>query len=304
MINSLTKEQESKFPEYVKKWVQKGTEHEMPPEDEIKSIIGRVYEKIGVEIPPIHIVDSPVEAVKMAKGYGATDTSFVWMNHDCDSAAFFDFFNSEVPEVKGIERETQLSIDMTKLGWTLFYDEVCIVTKKPVVHFESPLEDGDGVKACHNINGPAIDFGKNNPSNVYIVGGVVVDPYVVENPEKITVGDIEAEENAEIRRVKIDQYGQSRYLKDARAEVVSEDDFGTLYIKNLGDDEPLMMVKVINSTAEPDGTFKDYFIRVDPNAYGGIKTARAAIASTWRNKDGSLMFADPDDYCDQLVAQT
>ena len=108
----------------------------------------------------------------------------------------------------------------------------------------------------------------------------------------------------EVRRVKIDQYGQSRYLQDTGAEVVAEDDFGVLYRKSLGDDEALMMVKVVNSTPEPDGTFKDYFIRVDPNAYGGLKTARAAIASTWRNEDESLMFDDPNDYCDQLVAQT
>jgi hypothetical protein len=49
-----------------------------------------------------------------------------------------------------------------------------------------------------------------------------------------------------------------------------------------------MMVKVVNSTQEPDGTFKDYFIRVDPNAYGGLKTARQAIASTWRDEDNCI----------------
>ena len=59
-----------------------------------------------------------------------------------------------------------------------------------------------------------------------------------------------------------------------------------------------MMVKVVNSTIEPDGTYKDYFIRVSPNAYGGLKTARAAVASTWRNNDAerSLVFKNPEDY--------
>ena len=154
------------------------------------------------------------------------------------------------------------------------------------------------------MNGPAIDFGKDDDSNVYAIRGVIVERYVVENPEKITVADIESEKNLEVRRVKIDQYGQSRYLNDSGAVVVNSDDFGVLYRKELPGDEPLMMVKVVNSTMEPDGTFKDYFIRVDPNAYGGLKTARAAVASTWRNEDNSMMFETPEQYCDQLQVQT
>ena len=116
--------------------------------------------------------------------------------------------------------------------------------------------------------------------------------------------DIENERNIEIRRVKINRYGQERYLLDSDARIVAEDDFGILYRKTFFDDEPLMMVKVVNSTPEPDGTFKDYFLRVDPNAYGGLKTARAAVASTWRHKDGSLVFENPEDYCDNLIKES
>lgn len=303
MVEKLTEEQKSKMVEYANEGIQKGLSSEMPPLSEIESIVGRVYTKLGLETPPIHVADSPYRALK---DYPGTSNEFVWMNHSIESAMFFKFFKEEVPEVKGIEESTELVCDMSKLGWTLFYDEICIVTKKPVVHMEVPNQDivaGD-IKMCHNLDGPAIDFGKGDPSNVYMIAGVVVEPYVVENPEQITPLDIEGETNAEVRRVKIDQYGQSRYLQDTGAEVVAEDDFGVLYRKSLGDDEALMMVKVVNSTPEPDGTFKDYFIRVDPNAYGGLKTARAAIASTWRNEDESLMFDDPNDYCDQLVAQT
>lgn len=44
------------------------------------------------------------------------------------------------------------------------------------------------------------------------------------------------------------------------------------------------------------GSFRDYFLRVDPHAYGRITTARAAVASTWRNGDGSLFFKAPEEY--------
>jgi hypothetical protein len=45
----------------------------------------------------------------------------------------------------------------------------------------------------------------------------------------------------------------------------------------MGGDEDVKVVKVINSTAEPDGTFKDYFLRVPP----GTRTARAGVAWTF-----------------------
>lgn len=306
MLNKLTKKQEAKLDQYANKWIQKGVDNQFPSEERVTEIITAFYENAGEKTPPIKIVDSPSKAIALAKKMGAKedDIQFAWMNHDAGSIGFYEFFHKET-KVKEID-VADLFIAGSELGWTLFFDEVCIVCRKPTVYFETPNENlvAGTVSVLHRMNGPAIDYGKGDKSNVYAVGGVIVEPYVVDNPEKITVADIEKESNAEVRRVKIDQYGQSRYLQDSGAEVVNEDDFGTLYRKNLGDDEPLMMVKVVNSTQEPDGTFKDYFIRVDPNAYGGLKTARQAIASTWRNEDGSMMFENADEYCDQLVAQS
>jgi hypothetical protein len=37
------------------------------------------------------------------------------------------------------------------------------------------------------------------------------------------------------------------------------------------------MVKVVNSTPKPDGTYKDYFLRVPPT----VRTAREAVAWTF-----------------------
>jgi hypothetical protein len=128
------------------------------------------------------------------------------------------------------------------------------------------------------------------------VNGVRVPAHVVESPEKMTADQIEKETNLEVRRVMIDAYGREKFILDSNSKIVHSDDFGVLYRKDLVDDEALMMVKVVNSTPEPDGSFKDYFIRVDPNAYAGLKTARAAVASTWRKEDGSMLFENPDDY--------
>jgi len=107
--------------------------------------------------------------------------------------------------------------------------------------------------------------------------GVSVPEYVVCRPHEITAAGIDAEKNAEVRRVMIERYGQARYLVDSGAQKIHDDDFGVLYRKELPGDEPIVMVKVVNSTAEPDGTFKDYFLRVPPD----ITTARAAVAWTF-----------------------
>jgi hypothetical protein len=306
MIENLTKNQVEQMDKYANEWIQKGISSVFPSKERVHQIIDAFYKNAGEKTPEIHIVDSPSKAIKLAKQLGAPEEEikFSWMHHNAGSVAFYEFFRKEVG-VKDIE-VNQLFVDGMELGWTLFFDAACIVCKKPNVYFEQKHEDirAGNVTNLHRMNGPAIDFGKDDKSNVYAIRGVIVERYVVENPEKITVADIESEKNIEVRRVKIDQYGQSRYLNESGAVVVNSDDFGVLYRKDIPDDEPLMMVKVVNSTMEPDGTFKDYFIRVDPNAYGGLKTARAAVASTWRNEDNSLMFESPEQYCDQLQVQT
>ena len=134
----------------------------------------------------------------------------------------------------------------------------------------------------HSASGPA--FVWLNDVRDFYWHGVRVDSYVVENPERITVADIEAETNAEVRRVKIEHFGQGRYLIDSGALEIQRDDYGILFRKEVPGDEPLVMVKVVNATPEPDGSFKDYFLRVPPT----MQTAREAVA--W-------MFGKaPDDY--------
>lgn len=211
--------------------------------------------------------------------------------------AYYDFLKKH-PEISDNKDETIKSmipkvaplIELTsKCGWWTPLNDVVIIQKKA----ESFSLDDQG--RLNNINGPAVSFGKDSQCNVYAVRGVRVTKKIIDRD--YTYKDIDTESNAEVRRVMIELYGQDKYIIDSKATVVHSDDFGTLYRKELEGDEPLMMVKVVNSTPEPDGSYKDYWIRVDPNAYGGLKTARAAVASTFRNpEDGSLMFASPDDY--------
>lgn len=185
-------------------------------------------------------------------------------------------------KIKGLDDLLTLG----ETGWIWFFRNTVILTERPVTL------KLDTTNRPHGIDGPAIEYADGFSiwawKGMRVPKEVILGDYTVENIDK--------EENAEIRRVMVDKYGQAKYLLDSGAKKVHEDDFGVLYSKELPGDEVLMMVKVVNSTPEPDGSYKDYFIRVDPRAYGGLKTARAAVASTWRQSDGKLVYEKPEDY--------
>ena len=151
-------------------------------------------------------------------------------------------------------------------GWRFIHDDFCIVCDRP------EILTVDSENRPHNDTGPFCRW--RDGTALYAVHGVRVPWDIIEHPASITVARIDAEQNAEFRRVMIERYGQSRFLVDGGAKVIASDDYGTLYRRELAGDEPIVMVKVVNSTAELDGSFKDYFIRVPQT----VKTAREAVA--------------------------
>lgn len=80
--------------------------------------------------------------------------------------------------------------------------------------------------------------------------------------------------------------------REGALERLGTDDFGTLFRRRMPEElEPLMFVEVLNSTPEPDGSFRNYVLRVPPD----VSTPREAVAWTF----GTI---DPEDY--QPVRET
>lgn len=127
----------------------------------------------------------------------------------------------------------------------------------------------------HNPDGAALEF--RDGFKVYAINGIVLPPDAILAPHKLQIAEIEKQENVEVRRILIQQYGMERYLQDSGAEQIDIDEYGVLYRKSLPTDEPIVVVKVINATPEPDGTYKYYFLRVPPH----MTSARAAVAWTF-----------------------
>ena len=183
------------------------------------------------------------------------------------------------------------------LHWT---DETLLWVAKPKVHVELV----NNQRRLHNDTYAALE---SDVENLYFWHGVMVPAFVVVRPDWITLKHIDMEDNAEIRRVMIERFGTARYVKESGAKVVHELPKNyyvsglagsRLMLKERPNDSPIVMIECVNSTAESDGTFKTYYLRVQPDAYDGeaSKDAHAAMTSTWRNKDGSLYFKAKHDY--------
>jgi hypothetical protein len=103
--------------------------------------------------------------------------------------------------------------------------------------------------------------------------GINVDRRIAFYPETIRIDEILAENNAERRRVLLDRYGFSRFLKDARAETLDRDsDPGgerqLLRVKLPGDEDLVAMSCFCPSTR------RQYMLRVPP----AMLTCRQAAA--------------------------
>ena len=131
------------------------------------------------------------------------------------------------------------------------------------------VSDRPSVLLVDSQNRPHCDTG---PSHVwrdgwslYYYHGIAIPrgkAWIITNPEQITALSIDAEENAEIRRVMVEKYGAGRYLQETGAQEVQRDAYGILLKKQIGN-ETLLSVRVVNSTPEPDGTLsKDDVMRI------------------------------------------
>ena len=193
--------------------------------------------------------------------------------HDASWLAFYRYFK----EVCQLDDQTRKLAGLWELaqsaGWALPHANICWVSERHNVL----VRDDRG--RLSNLAGPACAY----PDGwaIYAVHGVRVPADVIETAaDKFTRERILEEPNAEIRRVLIERVGHERFLSLTEAKPIHDDRCGKLYRINLPNDEPIVLIEVVNSTPEPEGYFKHYFLRVPPQ----IATAREAVAWTFGMK--------------------
>lgn len=187
-----------------------------------------------------------------------------------------------------LAEQIELLIAWTRCAHGIFaFENVCLVVERPLfLHLD---EQG----RLHSAYGAAVGYADGY--SLYSWHGVTLQTnqsWIIDHPERISVEGIDETPNLEIKRIMLERFGIERYLMSGDAQLLHSDDYGRLYRKTLKRTAlQITMVQVINSTPEPDGSFRNYFLEVHPELRplrgpGDVGepqrlTARNAVASTF-----------------------
>jgi hypothetical protein len=217
----------------------------------------------------------------------------VYGQHDAGWLSFYEFFHEAV----GLTEQTKQLRGLWNLsrsaGWAIPHENICWVSERHNILMR------DDRARLHSLSGPACAY----PDGwaIYAVHGVRVPEWVVERPNEITIQKITTEKNAEVKRVMIERYGEDRYIVGSGMKPVASDArFGDLYHQPAEAGRPIAKICVTNRSPEPDGSFRKYWLDINPSHYNGDagRIPQAAVASTWRTTEGGreLFFKDWRDY--------
>jgi len=186
--------------------------------------------------------------------------------HDANWLAFYEYFRI----VCGLDRQTDAFIGHIRqsqsAGWYLPHANICWVSER----HHLLLRDEQG--RLHCASGPAVMY----PDGwaIYAWHGVRVPEHIIEQRDELTVEQIMAEPNTEVRRVMRNLYGNDRFLIDAGAkELDASVNHGArlLSLRLPGDPVDIRMMEL---TCPSTGS--KYFERVPPD------TATAMDGLAWR----------------------
>jgi hypothetical protein len=176
-------------------------------------------------------------------------------------------------------------------GWWWAFEHVAILTERPTAIHR------DNLGRLHHGDGPALSY--PDGYGLHAWRGMPIPAEVAAELPTLTFERVQAETNAEVRRVMLEHFGFERYLRESGAVKAHVDDFGTLWKVNVPGDEPLTMVEVVNGSPEPDGTFRTYFLRVPPRsgprarAWPGRSSSPSRTTCHWSRPERS---GDPLDH--------
>jgi hypothetical protein len=330
MITQLTPEQEAQMAPWADKWIKIGLSTEPADFDKAAKAALRGYQLCNLPTPK-HVLFAPSpyaatllgiltvkgeDPAKMKKLTNAemrakmTTSEFLdGVNNDGVSslwaswAAYVSYFRDVVGwQDESLESFRVYEDLVLSCGWSWMHEEVLVIGDRPkIVHL-------DGQGRLHNPDGPSLEY--RDGWKMYHSHGVPLPDDIMEDRSLLTAERINKETNAEVRRCLMEMFGYSKYIAEV-GEVVDQvgPDHKIVGLRNakllyreIPDDEPLVYLDMENSSDEYDGSRKRYLLAVDPTAYDGraAKECLAAMASTWRDSKGELIFDSPEDYSPEV----
>jgi hypothetical protein len=141
-------------------------------------------------------------------------------------------------------------------GLRIMHADFCMISERPT------SLTVDEQNRPHNATGPFCRW--RDGASLYAIHGVRVPAWLIEEPERLTIAAIESEQNAEVKRVMIERHGLARYVRDAQFAVIDEDKDPLGLPRRLLQRDGMLVVHLINSTLDADGTRREYFVPCEP----------------------------------------
>jgi len=120
-------------------------------------------------------------------------------------------------------------------------------------------------------------------SITYYYENIRIPPHFFTNPESLTLEEVLGHRNTEVKYVGMKIIGMKKVLlhKDTKIIHTDKEKDMVLFQFNVGLTDPVSYLKVVNSTQEHDGSYKNYYLCVPPN----MKTCKEAVAWTFRMEE-------------------
>jgi len=251
--------------------------------EEVKAAVADIWQgafpELNGKVPEVVMCDSMLDCFNTAKKQGLDPTEMadywsIWYVGYASMYQLADRIGLEMDQ----EKLKSFSAWVKNCPYILFNEEIVFVSKKPVsLHLN---DDGQ----LHNEEGKACEF--RDGWGIYSINGVAVDEQIVMSPETQTVEQIREEQNEEVKRIRIERYGWSKYMNAIDAKLIDErrnDIEGTLEFLFKGNDGNndlgLLLTQCPSHGGIPvdgkEGRYKVFQLEVDPEA----KTCEEAQAS-------------------------
>ena len=157
--------------------------------------------------------------------------------------------------------------------WLVPHESTCWIAERP-----QRLRSDDSGR-LHCANGPALVYGDG--WSLFAWKGVTVPAWMIERQKRITIDKIDNMFEPILRNTMIDIMTPERFIRLSSPQCVSRDETGILWRKSWSVRQvPIgswCAVEVVNGSAEPDGSHKNYVLRVPTEC----RTAREAVAWTY-----------------------
>lgn len=296
----LTPAQETELLRWRDEWLARGMSTERADRPKAEAAITAMYEQSGQPAPTFLWTDSPYAALKLIAAIKAApgefsrkavrkiaqdtlkepiaieppaqpwEAPFSWGCHEVAWIAFYRFRE----DVLGVEYAQSDHDQLARWEqyasaacWCWTFQGLAICSERPTAYRTILRQTEDGpMHTLHDERQASIEFADGY--KVFCWRGILVPHRIITAPETITATEIQKEANAEIARIMFERFealhGEGSFVKALGAKSVQKDDFGELFRVKRAEDSDIVMVKVQNSTPEPDGTYKDYWLRCHP----------------------------------------